>query len=95
MAVVTKDDVIDKTMGRTGLPKRDIKAIFEFVFDLVKRELVRGEKVQFRNFGTFEVKEKRARRGVNPRTQERIVIPAKKAVEFRVSRAMREAVNHE
>ena len=95
MAVVTKDDVINKTVSRTGLAKSDVKDIFEFIFDLVKNELVRGEKVQFRNFGTFEVKLKKARHGVNPRTQEHIIIPAKKAIEFRVSRSMREAVNSE
>ena len=94
MAVVTKDDVLNKAVARTGLPKRDIKEIFEFVFDLVKKELVRGEKVQFRNFGTFKVKEKRPRRGVNPQTQEHILIPAKKAVEFRVARATREMVSN-
>ena len=61
--------------------------------ECIKDALSRGEKISINGFGTFEVKGRKARAGINPATGQAIQIPAKKAVRFRPAQALKEAVN--
>lgn len=78
---------------RFELRKKDATDIVDAVLTLVRDELVKGNRVDFSGFGRFEVKERAARDGFNPQTKEKIRIPASKAVGFKVSKTLKDAVN--
>ncbi|QTA38378.1 HU family DNA-binding protein [Thermosipho ferrireducens] len=77
----------------TGLKKKDIKVVVDAVFEAISEALAKGEKVQLVDFGTFEVRKAAARTGVNPRTREKIKIPARKVPKFKPGKALKEKVN--
>ena len=63
---VNKGQLVDKLIESTNLGKKDVKAVFDGVFDHISEHLKRGDKVQISGFGSFEVRERKARQGVNP-----------------------------
>lgn len=75
------------------LKKKDIKAVVDAVFESISDALAKGEKVQLIGFGTFEVREAEERTGVNPRTREKIKIPARKVPKFKPGKELKEKVN--
>ena len=80
--------IADKT-AQTKVVARDIVQLF---LDEIIRELGQGNRLEFREFGVFEIKERAARRAQNPRTLEKVDVPAKRVVKFRVGRTMKERV---
>lgn len=76
-----------------GATKKDIEVVVNEVFDTIKNTLASGEKVAIAGFGSFEVVERAAREGKNPRTQEKLIIPASKAPKFKASKNFKDAVN--
>ena len=68
------------------------KSIIQMFLDEIIGELSRGNRLEFRDFGVFEVKSRRARRAQNPRTLEKVQVPPKRVVKFKVGRVMRECV---
>ena len=76
-----------------GATKKDIAVVVDEVFDTIKNTLASGEKVAIAGFGSFEVAERAAREGKNPRTQEKLIIPASKAPKFKAGKAFKDAVN--
>lgn len=77
-----------------GATKKDIEIVVNEVFDTIKNTLASGEKVAIAGFGSFEVAERAAREGKNPRTQEKLIIPASKAPKFKASKTLKEIVNN-
>ncbi|MDK2900537.1 MAG: DNA-binding protein HU-beta [Thermosipho sp. (in: thermotogales)] len=75
------------------LKKKDIKAVVDAVFESISVALAKGEKVQLIGFGTFEVRKAEERTGVNPRTREKIKIPARKVPKFKPGKELKEKVN--
>ncbi|ACJ75190.1 DNA-binding protein HU 1 [Thermosipho africanus H17ap60334] len=75
------------------LKKKDIKAVVDAVFESISDALAKGEKVQLIGFGTFEVRKAEERTGVNPRTREKIKIPARKVPKFKPGKELKEKVN--
>ena len=91
---MTKAELIVNVAEKAGLDRRKAeKAVGAFV-DTVKQALVEGDKVQIIGFGTFENRERSARTGRNPRTGEKIEIPASKLPSFKAGKALKEAVNY-
>lgn len=80
---MNKKDLIAQVAERTGFTKVDSKAVVDAVFDTVAESLAKGDTVALLGFGTFQVADRPARQGVNPRTHEKIEIAAKKAVKFK------------
>ena len=78
---------------KAGLTKKDAEKAVNALFESVQQALVEGDKVQMIGFGTFEVKERAARTGRNPRTSETIQIPASKNPVFKAGKALKDAVN--
>ena len=76
-----------------GATKKDISVVIDEVFDTIKNALASGEKVAIAGFGSFEVAERAAREGKNPRTQEKLIIPASKAPKFKASKTLKDVVN--
>jgi integration host factor subunit beta len=89
---VTKKDLVNRIAERTGETKVVTKNIIQMFLDEIIKELAAGNRLEFRDFGVFEVKPRRARRAQNPRTLEKVSVPPKKVVKFKVGRVMREGV---
>lgn len=90
---MTKAEVANLLMERTGLGRAESYAAVEVFLESVKAALQAGEKVSLVGFGTFQIKEKNARNGRNPRTGEQIFIEEKKVVVFKPGKSFREEVN--
>ena len=90
---MTKANIVDAIVAKTGLKKKDAEAAVAVVFESVKDALVAGDKVQLVGFGTFDVKERAAREGRNPKTGEKITINASKAPAFTAGKALKDSVN--
>ena len=92
MATITKKELVNRIADRTGQTKVITKEIIQLFLDEIISELAQGNRLEFREFGVFEVKPRKARRAQNPRTLEKVHVPPKKVVKFKVGRIMREKV---
>ena len=90
---MTKADLITVVAQKTNLSKKDSDKAVAAVLDAITETLAAGEKVSLVGFGTFEVKERAAREGINPRTKEKIIIPASKLPSFKAGKALKDALN--
>ena len=90
---MTKAEMIKALAEKTGMTKADSERAFNGVFEVVKEELEKGNKVAVAGFGTFRVSERAARMGKNPRTGEAIKIPASKSVAFKAGSELKANVN--
>ncbi len=90
---MNKTELISAIAERTGMTKKDAEKAVKAYEEVVTDELVAGGKIQSVGFGTFEVTERKEREGRNPKTKEKITIPASKSVKFKVGKALKEAVN--
>ncbi len=90
---MNKTELIAAIAERTELSKKDAEAALKAFTETVAEELVKGGKVQLVGFGTFEVSERPAREGRNPRTGETMKIEAAKAPKFKAGKALKDAVN--
>ncbi|MDO9528585.1 MAG: integration host factor subunit alpha [Syntrophales bacterium] len=90
---MTKIDIVQDVCSKLGFSKKDSAKIVEAVFDIMKENLARGEKIKISGFGSFVVKEKKARKGRNPQTGDEIEISARKVLAFKSSQVLREALN--
>ena len=89
---MTKTDLINAVAAKTGLSKKDSdKAVAAFV-EAVTESLAKGEKVALLGFGTFDVKTRAARKGINPRTKTEITIAAAKVPAFKAGAALKAKV---
>ena len=90
---MTKADLINAIAEKGEYSKKDADKALKAFIDVVGDELSKGGKVQLAGFGTFEVVERAAREGINPRTKETISIPASKAPKFKPMKSLKEKVN--
>lgn len=93
MKTITKKELVNKIADDTGVTKVIAKDVIQAFLDAIITELSAGNRLEFREFGVFETKERAARRAQNPRTLERVEVPAKKIVKFKVGRLMRKRVS--
>ncbi|MCM1115163.1 MAG: HU family DNA-binding protein [Clostridium sp.] len=89
---MNKTELAAAVAAKANLSKKDAEAAVAAVFDSVKEALADGDKVALIGFGTFSVKERAARTGLNPRTKETITIPAAKVPAFKAGSALKDAV---
>lgn len=90
---MNKKELIDVVAKKTGAKKKDVKKIIDATIEAIKEALGKGEKVQLVGFGSFEVREAAARKGVNPRTKEPIEIPARKVPKFKAGKDLKKKVS--
>ncbi len=90
--MANKADLIDGVASKSGLTKKDATAAVEALFEVVTETLAEGERVQVIGFGTFEVRERAARKGRNPQTGEEIQIAATKVPAFKAGKGLKDAV---
>ena len=89
---MNKKELIKSVVETTGLYKKDVTVVVDAVFDEIEEALMHGDKVKIVGFGTFEVRERAARKGCNPQTGEEIEIPATKSPAFKPAKQLKELV---
>ena len=90
---MNKAEFITAMAEKTGLTKKDSEKAVKAFTEIVAEELKKGEKVQLVGFGTFEVSERAAREGRNPRTGETMPIEASKTPKFKAGKALKDSIN--
>ncbi|HOQ07412.1 MAG TPA: HU family DNA-binding protein [Clostridiales bacterium] len=90
---MNKTDLINSIASKSGLNKKNSEAALNAFISSVEEALVKGDKVVLVGFGTFEVRERAARKGRNPQTKKEIQIPASKAPVFKAGKVLKEKVN--
>ncbi len=90
---MNKTELIAITAEKAGMTKKDAERAVSAVFEAIAAELANGQKVQVAGFGIFEVKERQARTGRNPRTKETIEIPASKLPSFKPSKTLKDQID--
>lgn len=91
---VTKSDLIEQLSVQAKLPKGKAEQVLNVIFDSMVAAMQRGERIEIRGFGSFEVRDYRAYEGRNPRTGESVQVRPKKLPFFKVGKELRERVNH-
>ncbi len=93
---MTKRDLVMRIADETGLIQQDVYAVIQKSLDYIVEALEQDDTVEFRNFGVFEVRERKQRIGRNPNKPENVVtIPARKVVKFKPGKIMRERITGE
>src|SRR5215468_11870264 len=90
MATITKKELIDRIADSTSAKRVQVKKIVQQFLDEIVNELGRGNRLEFRDFGVFETKLRKARRAQNPKTLEPVEVPEKRTVKFKVGRLMKQ-----
>ena len=89
---ITKKELVDRIADLTGNKRVVVKKVIQAFLDQVIEELGKGNRLEFRDFGVFETKQRAARMGQNPKTLEKVIVPAKCFVRFKVGRGMKQRV---
>ncbi|MHC4533628.1 MAG: HU family DNA-binding protein [Planctomycetota bacterium] len=90
MATITKKELIDRIAERTQAKRVTVKSVIQTFLDEITRELSENNRLEFRDFGVFETRTRAARVAQNPKTLERVDVPAKRTVKFKMGRLMRQ-----
>jgi integration host factor subunit beta len=90
MATITKKELIDRIAERTQAKRVTVKSVIQAFLDEITRELSENNRLEFRDFGVFETRTRAARVAQNPKTLERVDVPAKRTVKFKMGRLMRQ-----
>src|ERR1700704_4304008 len=90
MATITKKELIDRIADGSGNRRVQVKKIIQQFLDEIVSELGRGNRLEFRDFGVFETKIRKARKAQNPKTLEPVAVPEKRTVKFKVGRLMKQ-----
>ena len=89
---MNKAELVEEVAGKLGLTKKETNNVVDAITSAITDSLARNERVTLVGFGTFQVMQRKARKGVNPQTRETIQIPAKNVPKFLHGKALREAV---
>jgi nucleoid DNA-binding protein len=92
MATVTKKELIDRIADKTQAKRVLVKQVVQTFLDEVITELGRNNRLEFRDFGVFETRTRAARVAQNPKTLERVDVPAKRTVKFKIGRLMKQSL---
>jgi integration host factor subunit beta len=92
MATVTKKELIDRISEKTQAKRVIVKNVIQTFLDEIVDELRKNNRLEFRDFGVFETRTRAARVAQNPKTLERVKVPPKKTVKFKMGRLMRDQI---
>ena len=88
-----KADLIEEVLRVTELPRKESETIVETIFESIIDALQKGDKIEIRGFGSFRTRQRRGRMGRNPKTGEKVEVPAKKIPFFKPSKELKDFVN--
>lgn len=92
MATITKRELIDRIAEATNQSRVDVRRTLQAFLDEVIVEIGKGNRLEFRDFGVFEIKQRAPRTAQNPKTLEPVAVPAKRTVKFKVGRLMKQSL---
>ena len=93
MKTITRADVAETIYEEIGLSRKDSNDILDMILDEITQELVSGQDVKLSSFGTFSLRDKKARAGRNPKTGVDAVITPRRVISFKPSQIMRKGIN--
>ena len=93
MATRTKKELIDRIAEETATKRVQVKRVVQQFLDEIVSELGKGNRLEFRDFGVFETKIRKARKAQNPKTLEPVAVPEKRTVKFKVGRLMKQRLS--
>jgi nucleoid DNA-binding protein len=91
---MTKADLVERIANSTGLTKKDTALAVDHLINAVKDALREGRHIEIRGFGTFKVKQRKARTARNPRTGDPVQLPPRKVAIFKVSKELKDRISH-
>ncbi|MBT3340571.1 MAG: integration host factor subunit beta [Planctomycetes bacterium] len=89
---VTKRELVQRIADQTGQTKVLVRDVIQLFLDEVANELIAGNRLEFRKFGVFEVRNRPGRVAQNPKTLEKVIVPAKRVVKFKVGNVLKKRV---
>src|SRR5262249_4998413 len=92
---MTKADLVEEVSRVTELTRKDSEVIVDTLFDSVIKALKTGDKLEVRGFGSFRVRQRNARVGRNPKTGEKVEVPAKRVPYFKPSKELKDLINED
>jgi integration host factor subunit beta len=93
MSTITKKDLIDRISDATQAKRVVVKRIVQYFLDEIVTELAADNRLEFRDFGVFETRSRTARVAQNPKTLERVKVPSKRSVKFKMGRLLKEKLS--
>jgi integration host factor subunit beta len=93
-ATMTKADLVEEVIKVTQLPRKEAEVSVETIFESVISALQSGDKIEIRGFGSFRTRSRRGRMGRNPKTGEKVEVPAKRIPFFKPSKELKDFVNN-
>ena len=93
MSTITKRELIDRIAENTQAKRALVKATVQNFFDEIISEVAKGNRLEFRDFGVFEPRDCAPRTAQNPKTLERIHVPSKRTMKFKMGRLMKQKLN--
>jgi integration host factor subunit alpha len=90
---LTKSDLVATIQRRVGLTRTRSSEVVEQILELMKESLERGENIKMRGLGTFAVRQNKPRKGRDPQTGEEILLPARRAVTFKIGPLLKQRLN--
>lgn len=90
---MNKTELVAAVADKAEISRKDAERAIKAFTDVITEELVKGEKIQIVGFGTFEVAERKAREGRNPKTKEKMPIAASRAPKFKAGKSLKDQVN--
>ncbi len=90
--MINKDVLVDQATNITRLPRKDVEEVVNAFLELIIEKVSMGEKVNLTGFGSFEARDRKGRKGVDPRTLGSIEIPTVRVAKFRVGKTFKESV---
>ena len=95
MATASKKEIVLAVASKSGRPSAEASMVCQSFLEQIVEELAKGNRLEFRDFGVFEIRERAPRIAQNPKTLERVPVPAKKTVKFKIGRLMKLALEGE
>jgi len=92
LMTLTKKDIVNKISEETKIKQIWVKKIVQKTFDSIAQALIKGDRVELRDFGVFKTKSRKARKGRNPRTGVSVPVPPKRAVVFKAGMELKKKV---
>lgn len=90
MSTLTKKDFVDSVANVTGYDREHVRQTLQVFLEHVTERLAKGERIEFRDFGVFEVRRRAARTAQNPKTLQRVSVPPRRTVKFKPGRLMKD-----
>ncbi len=95
MRTITKRELVHRIAETVGVSKADARKVVQAFLDMIVDELGRGNRLEFRKFGVFEVRQRKPRVGQNPKTLQKVEIPGRRVVKFKEGRDLKERLAQE